>query len=391
MTPARDGLHARIAGRLPEITDAVLRRCAAEVPFYGRLPEEVIEGEVRRSVEASVLFFLRMLRPGHGPGAGEVTEVVAWSARRAAERVPLEAALAAHLVGAEVLWRALAETTAGDAAGLDAAGDALLRHIRHMIPAVALAHLEEQQRGQAEAREAHRALVDALLAGRPALALAEAAGVPLAPSHLVVVVRPDGPPVPGGTARRLQSALDGLTGTKVLTALDATGGTVLLPSAPGSTGLDMAGLPDLLARLGEAVGRPLVAAAAVAEDHGAVAAGAAEAGRVMDIVRRLGRPPGLYRFEDVVLEYQLARPGPGLAVLAAKLDRLAERPELMDTLRAFVRHGHNRSRTAKDLHVHRNTLDYRLRKVAALTGLDPGVPGGARLLDAAVIAQDLLP
>ncbi|MFB9185705.1 PucR family transcriptional regulator [Dactylosporangium sucinum] len=97
----------------------------------------------------------------------------------------------------------------------------------------------------------------------------------------------------------------------------------------------------------------------------------------------------MYRFDDVLVEYQLARPGPGLPRLAAKLDPLAGHPYLLETLRSFVRHGHNRSRVAQDLHVHRNTLDYRLGRITAMTGLDPAVPAQARLLDAALTAFDL--
>ncbi|WP_312882659.1 helix-turn-helix domain-containing protein [Streptosporangium album] len=62
---------------------------------------------------------------------------------------------------------------------------------------------------------------------------------------------------------------------------------------------------------------------------------------------------------------------------------------MVDTLRAFVNRGHNRRRTAQDLHIHRNTLDYRLHRVTALTGLDLTVPAEARLLEAALTARDL--
>ncbi|SCE62536.1 helix-turn-helix domain-containing protein, partial [Streptomyces sp. OspMP-M43] len=86
----------------------------------------------------------------------------------------------------------------------------------------------------------------------------------------------------------------------------------------------------------------------------------------------------------------LARPGDALLRLAAKLDPLEEHPYLLETLRVFVDHGHNRSRSASELCVHRNTLDYRLHRVTTLTGLDPAVPAEARLLQAALVARDLV-
>jgi hypothetical protein len=38
---------------------------------------------------------------------------------------------------------------------------------------------------------------------------------------------------------------------------------------------------------------------------------------VMDVLRMTGRTAGLYRFDDVLVESQLARPGPGLRRPAA--------------------------------------------------------------------------
>jgi DNA-binding PucR family transcriptional regulator len=55
-----------------------------------------------------------------------------------------------------------------------------------------------------------------------------------------------------------------------------------------------------------------------------------------------------------------------------------------------VHHGDNRRQTALDLHVHRNTLDYRLQRISALTGLDLAVPAQTRVLEAALTARDLL-
>ncbi|WP_300754001.1 helix-turn-helix domain-containing protein [Janthinobacterium sp.] len=43
---------------------------------------------------------------------------------------------------------------------------------------------------------------------------------------------------------------------------------------------------------------------------------------------------------------------------------------LMRTLAAWFRHHSHATATAKALHIHRNTLDYRLQKIAELTGLD---------------------
>lgn len=48
--------------------------------------------------------------------------------------------------------------------------------------------------------------------------------------------------------------------------------------------------------------------------------------------------------------------------------------ELIRTLRAFVDSGLRRKAASQALHIHPNTLDSRLARIAALTGLDLAVP-----------------
>lgn len=61
----------------------------------------------------------------------------------------------------------------------------------------------------------------------------------------------------------------------------------------------------------------------------------------------------------------------------------------MDALRAYLAHDHNRVAAAESLVVHRNTLNYRLNRVAALTGYDPGRSEHTPLFAAALTAFDL--
>jgi carbohydrate diacid regulator len=53
------------------------------------------------------------------------------------------------------------------------------------------------------------------------------------------------------------------------------------------------------------------------------------------------------------------------------LTPLDHEPELLETVRRFFDHDCSPSRTADALSIHRNTLAYRLDKIASLTGLDP--------------------
>jgi len=53
------------------------------------------------------------------------------------------------------------------------------------------------------------------------------------------------------------------------------------------------------------------------------------------------------------------------------LSPLDHEPELLDTLQVFFAQNCSASETAAKLAIHRNTLTYRLQKIALLTGLDP--------------------
>lgn len=103
---------------------------------------------------------------------------------------------------------------------------------------------------------------------------------------------------------------------------------------------------------------------------------------------RADRPSGLYRLEDVAVDYQLSQPGPARDSLAAELAPLHDKPELLTTLRTYFRAGLNRRRTAAARHVHPNTIDYRLRRIADLTGLDATDPARTAHIQAALTALE---
>ncbi|MFB4300282.1 PucR family transcriptional regulator [Actinomadura sp. NTSP31] len=378
-------IEDQMTARLAEITRAAVDRCATEIPFYRALPRDLLDGEVHRAFTETTRLIARTLKDERVPDPVELTEIIDWSARRAADGLPLDAAIAAYLVATMTEFELLSEGI--DALELRRYAVHSLRYLASVLPAVALAHLHEQQQIEGQRRDLRRDLVAALLAGEPAAELAEQSGVTLAPGYLVVLLRlAPGESDTRRTIRRVQSALDAHQQADVLTALTADGGTVLLPWAPDA----LERLPALLGRIGAATARPVTAAVAAADTPAAVPDALGEAAEVADLVHRLQLPPALYRLDDVLLEYQLTRPGRALTRLAAKLDALARNPVLLETARTFVRHGHNRSRTSTELRIHRNTLDYRLGKIAKLTGLDLADPGGMRLLDAAVTAHALL-
>lgn len=77
----------------------------------------------------------------------------------------------------------------------------------------------------------------------------------------------------------------------------------------------------------------------------------------------LGKPPGRYGLADVLLEYQLTRPSAAREELACLLGPLERHPDLLSTVETYLRLGLDRRRTAAALHLHPNTVDYRVRPI----------------------------
>ena len=186
--------------------------------------------------------------------------------------------------------------------------------------------------------------------------------------------------------RRFLAAFERACGDSVLASVDGPGGLVLLPLGGRLSEVDDQGWRMLLGAAGRAAGVEVVGAAETAPPEG-VRDAVAQANDVLDVVRWFGREPGLYRLDDVLVEYQLTRPGAARQRLAAELVPLEDHAELLETVETYVAHETNRRRTAAQLHVHPNTVDYRLRRVRELIGIDPLHPAGLPRIVAALAAR----
>ena len=394
-------LYQRVEREIPKLARRMVERFVEEIPLYALLPSEQLQGEILAITEANLRLFFTTLREGRALTMDELAEVRTSAARRAEERVPLDAVLSAYHVGGRIGWQSLVESAAEDEVdALIASGDRVLAYVQQVSAAVAAAYLEEQQTIYGEERDARRALASALLTGEPADALAARLGSPIAPAYLVVAFRLGPHPdeadrsVGGAVAarrkiRRMQSALDAWVGEPVLGLLDPTGGSALLPTTPDAVESVRARLGDVVASVQSAAGTDVIAGAATAVGTVDIPRAAVQAQDVVRLARQLERPPGGYLLRDVLLEYQLTRPSDAHAELGGLLDPLDRNPDLPHTLEVYLSHDLDRRRTAAALHVHPNTLDYRLRRIVELTGLDPTTSRGLQLLGAALAARRL--
>lgn len=397
--PVVPALYLRVEGQLNALARKMLKTFIAEIPLYRHIPRELLNGEIATIVRDNLRVFFATLREDRAPTEQELAELRQSAARRAEERVPLESVLLAYHIGGCVGWDALrANAGPDDTEALIDAAARVQRYVQVVTGAVATAYSEEQQSIYGEERDARRTLAQALLSGEPSEALAARLGIVVAPEHAVLALHlgehPDErePGVVGTVAQRrkvrhVQEQLDRYVGDRVLGLLDAAGGAVLIPAPAGKVARCLEDLPVLIAALEKTTGAPVTAGAACCGSVDHLAATARQAREVLRLARQLDHPPGVYLLRDVLLEYQLSRPTDALPVLAGLLNPLERNPDLLLTLETYLEHDLDRRQTAATLHVHPNTLDYRLRRLVELTELDPSTARGLQLLGAALAAR----
>ncbi len=137
------------------------------------------------------------------------------------------------------------------------------------------------------------------------------------------------------------------------------------------------------------LGGSLIAGVATRTRAG-IPSGYREASQILDLAHATRRPPGVYRLENFLVEYAVIRHAFVSGSLASIVARLmTTQPVLYETLEALVRADFNRNDTAQNLFVHRSTLDYRIARIAQMTGQDPMSRRGAQVLRAALVAHTL--
>jgi hypothetical protein len=391
----------RIAGRpvaadlralAPELSRRVLARLLEELPVYAALPGEEVAGDIAEIVQHSVRMFADAVEARRVPDDTALGAQRRSARRRAEEGVPLDAILAAYQLGIAMVWSQVsAGATAEDHADLREVLDMLLEVQRRMLGVVAESYLTTRRAIDSEEHSGRHALMAALLSG------ADPDGtIRAAPRYAVLTLdlerHPDEDAAAPGVAarrkiRRVREVLDAFAEQPCLTTFRSDRGTVLMPL--DATDPEHADLCALILGAAEAAGAPVTAAVAVTEASG-VPTAVTRTAEIVDLVRATGRPPGLYRLDDVLLDYQLSRPSAGLPALAARLDPLAARPELLTTLQTYLDLSRDRRAAASELHVHPNTVDYRLRRVSELTGLSAHRIEDLGELHASLVARQTL-
>ena len=357
-SPALDAdVVAALRAQVPAVAELTVTCVAAEVPQYAG----ALHGEYRRLLEDGVRLaydgFLGLLVDGDPDGA------VLARARRGAyalgrgearARRSIDALLAAYRVGARVHWQELSRTVVEQAVGVRDVADlaALLLAYNHELSAAGVAghEAETAARGRLRERRLER-LARALIAGEPTDVLfhrAEEAGW-TQPQTLTVVLLPD---AQAGTvaaaypeALTLSTDTDAGTGETVVLIPDAhEARRTLLRALAGESAVvgparpwTQAGVSYRRAVRGLTLPRPPHAAPLDTDRHLAELLLAADPDTLAD------------------LRAQALAPLAGLP--ADTVDRLA------DTLRSWLLHQGRRDAVAAELHVHPQTVRYRMTQI----------------------------
>ncbi|MFF1381300.1 PucR family transcriptional regulator [Streptomyces sp. NPDC058308] len=383
LSPEARSLAARCEPRVNELARRMARESFEQAPGYAELPDEMKDLEVAATVRHGVRLFLR--RVTDQPGGHRFFRERA--AQRAEEGMPLHLLLRTHALGLYVLWQALREETRpGEEAALAEVVDVLLQSHPGVIGAVTETYLDERSALEAERQSGHGSLVRALLDGMvpPGHALWDQLG--LVGPTLVLAVGFDEVPADSTVAvrrrlRRVQTTLDHAFEGDMFALLEADGGRVVVPGGRRPP-------EDLPGRLSKAANLPARVAVVDAAAPEAVTDAARTALEIVRITRACGIPPGLHRMDDVLLEYHLSRRNESSHRIAALLDPVADRPELIETLRTHLARQQERRATAAALGLHPNTVDNRLAKIVERTGIDLATPRGTALAIAALLLRD---
>lgn len=347
-----------------EVAERMVARFRAEIAGYRRLPEPVVAGQILAICRDNVELFFRSILEEQEPTDAELAPFRASAKDRAGEGMPLEDLLHAYRLGGRMGWQAIIdEATAEERPALLMGAERLMDYVDRVSSVVAQAYLDERQHLVSEEERRLRDLFDCLLRDGPLppvlQELAERLGFPIADSY-----RPFAGTLPGAAAYEHADIAERLRGRGLLALTEGDRVSGLVP-----LGADEAlGEAEALVAVGEPTPR------------GQLAEALDELRLLVELGRRLGHEGGRLEPDAFVAELLLAR-SPRLAEVARRralgpLEEYARKrgSDLIDTVEAFLAADLDRRRAATALHVHPNTLDYRLKRVEELTGLDLARP-----------------
>lgn len=341
---------------------------------------------------------LAVLREQRRPTFEELEFAVRLGASRALQAVPLPSVLQAYRIAERTLLDAVLRRVDQLHPPVVAVAVTLLADI---IDHLARASVEAYQHAQAEitVRYEH---VDAGLV-HELVASDEVDPADVAERARLVGARPDAPYV--GLAAALSTAASGATRLRVRRQLLADIATVvrgrILAGAWGPSSVfvvpcdvephDLSRVVGRTLARGRPQDRAVVGVGEPVERLSLVGRSCREALATVDVAGRLNRDSGVLRYSDVIPETLLLRDrAASRQMVHARLEGILGNEPLMSTLRTYLAMDLSVRRTAEALHVHQNTVSYRLRQISERTDRDLRRTASICELNLALTAADLL-
>ena len=353
------GLAARLLDRWPELAGRLLSEGLSSVIPVG-MPEDHYDHDVLPVVVGAGQGVLAAIAADDEPDYAAVGDLVRPVAQQhVEERLPMSRLVTGIHLSAQVLLDAAADEARPDETEqLVTLGKRLLRVLTAVDLAVVDTYMGVENTAFEAEREARRELCDALVNGRPAAALAARANTTVAERYLVVSVILDVDPSeapPGLLLRRrkrvLQSALDELTADITPATFNGIEGVALIAEPSVEAQIDDPRWGSLAEQITERLGVGVYTSLLDGIGPGAIPQAVQEAGELGRLAIQLRRPPGAYRIDDLLLEYQVTRPSPARDRLARLVDPVLDQDHLLEALFAHLQHGGDRKSAAADLHV----------------------------------------
>jgi transcriptional regulator with XRE-family HTH domain len=351
---------AAIVARIPQGVkgEEMAVEVQSRIPAFKHLSEES-RAEVVRGIQRTLSRWRGIGPAAVMPPDSSFDRLRKWTRARAAEGLRLEDLL--RLIGLvhQLSWQLLCDHARSDESDVlrDLAGP-VAEYADRISAAVTEAYLAERELLVSEEERRTRGLLDRLSVDSPLRTadreLADRLGIPLLSAYSpFVIAMPRGP---SDRHAALAAHLRRAGWTLAVTQSDRVVGLAWKPPD----------LPDL------GVGPAVLLAIGEPTPRGELAAAREELDALVEHGRRMGLH-GRLKAEDYLLETLLG----GSPRLAARLkDRVLvplsenDHGELAQTLQTFLRCRFDRTATSAALHVHRNTLANRLRRIEEITGLD---------------------
>lgn len=395
LSPELRAVIAELEAQREEDCERIRRVIFETVPDYRSVVDQGASRELRDAANLNMRLWYQALLSGTPPADSDTDSIRELASNRVHQGISLAGLLQAYRVGSSAIWNVMLNAVADrpelHRELLFEVSPYLLAHFDRVARDIALAYSTELNRS-ARWRDRLRSEIWNIIRNRPDDAEGfrrntEALGLDPAPPYCAVALKlAQFPSLSASLEPLLDQIIDGAAGVfevtrrRLFRVLHADCLVLWLPLPGPARPLDFDN------RLFESAARVRartvnVAAVGIGLPGTGATGWGVSAEQAMKALQQPaeGNSGAVFRYSDIVLDDAVGRSDNAARFFDSLVECLAQEPNLLETLAAYFAHRQHRKATAAALHVHPNTLDYRLNRVEAVLG--------ARLDDAGWVAK----